>query len=95
MTYNEHIGIDRETPREKRETRGEFDADEFLAAGLEMIEEGRHEAGVRRGQQLVQQAGMIAAREARFNGVIINGWEEKRPIVRDVWIDEVLYHTIR
>jgi len=57
---------------------GDFGASGELEFGLmflEAAEESGNPDRIDRAKQVIQRAGMLAAKEARFRGVEINGWE--------------------
>ena len=70
---NEHFA----RQRTKAEAKGDFGASGEIEFGLQMIEAGEAEGRqdtVDRGRAIINAAGALAAKEARFQGVPINGW---------------------
>jgi len=72
------VGIHQAEVIAEAEARGDFGAEGALTVGLGLSEGTRNQDYIRRGRELIQTAGMLAAREARFHKVEISGWEEPR-----------------
>lgn len=59
----------------EKEARGDFGAAEMLERATAMVEIAYHTGHLRRAQALFQNAGLLAAKEARFAKYDINGWD--------------------
>lgn len=65
-------GGNRDTSEMK--VKANFGASAVLKHSEALMEDGKAKEQRQIGQRLVQYAGMLAAKEARFRGVVINGW---------------------